>query len=98
MQLFLRQPDQEYPKARDIPGCGEKCTLEEFSKVYEKLIPDEFEIECGVDEIDEANQTDTPDQTNGPDEQGSSSANAISGNSCKFSIVLCSLWLIREFI
>ena len=50
LQIFLRKPDEEYPKAEEILGCGKKCTLDKFYEVYKELIPDEFEIECGVNQ------------------------------------------------
>lgn len=88
LQLFLRQPNQEYPKAEEIRRCGKKCTLDEFYKVYEKLIPDEFEIECGVNKKDEQNILDVPRK------QGSSNSAAINEISRISSIFLCSLWFI----
>lgn len=100
LQLFLRQPGQEYPKAQEIRGCGTKCTLDEFYKVYEQLIPDKFEIECGVKETDASNPlkkstdqqkaVDTPSKI---DEQSCLLSAAISVNSCIFLIVLCNLCL-----
>lgn len=33
----------------DIPSCGKKCSIENFRKIYEKIIPvNGFEKECKV--------------------------------------------------
>lgn len=101
LQLFLRQPGEEHPKAREIRGCGTKCTLDEFYKVYEQLIPGKFEIECGLikraDESSKLNKStdqqkvvDMPSKTDGHKYPNSI---AISVNSCIFLIVLCNLWI-----
>lgn len=44
--MYLRMPDEEYPKPKEIPGCGKSCPLDQFNKIYKQLIPDKFEDEC----------------------------------------------------
>lgn len=93
LQLFFRQPDQEYPKPEHVEGCGEKCTIEELYKVYDHLIPDQsFEKACGV----KKNQPDQPETPNEPDEHGKPNSATINANGHISSIVLCSLWFIRK--
>lgn len=87
LQLFLRKLGVEKPEPVDIPGCGKKCTVKEFSKVYEELIPDTFEKECAVKK---------PHEPENPDKPGKPNAAAISGNGRAFSIVLGSLWFIHK--
>lgn len=94
LQLFLRQPGEEYPEAREIRECGTKCTLDEFYKVYEQLIPGKFEIECGIKGTNES--TDQQKVMAAPsniDEHRCPNSTAISVNSCIFLIVMCNLWL-----
>lgn len=94
LQLFFRQPNEEFPKAQEIRGCGTKCTLNEFYKVYEQLIPDKFEIECGVKETGEStDQHKVVETSSKVDEQRYPNAITISVNSCIFLIVMCNLWL-----
>lgn len=99
LQLFLRQPDQEYPQAQDIRGCGTKCTLDELYQVYEQLIPGEIEIECGLNETVEPNQIDVSDQQMILDvpskysAQHSPNSFLITENGPIFLIVMCNLCL-----
>lgn len=107
LQLFLRQPGDENPQAQKIKKCGKKCTLNDWYEIYDKLIPDEFEVECGVkkpkkdrpeEPDDKPGKTSTPPPpTSTPPPKGHNSA-ATNGNGRTFSILLCSLWLIRKFI
>lgn len=46
IQIFYRKEDEENLQPLNIPGCGEKCTLEQFYDLYEDIIPDDFEKEC----------------------------------------------------
>lgn len=48
MQIFYRKSNEEHPEPMKIPGCGHKFTLEQFYDLYEKLMPDDFESECGL--------------------------------------------------
>lgn len=45
-QLFYRKSNEESPEPMEIPGCGEKCTLEQFYDLYKEIIPDDFDSEC----------------------------------------------------
>lgn len=100
LQLFLRQPDEEYPKAQNIRECGTKCTLDEFYKVYEPLIPGEFEIECGLNETEELNQFNMSDPQKILDmsskfgERHSPNSTIINVNGSIFLIVICNLCLL----
>lgn len=116
LQLFLRQPGDENPQPEKIKRCGKKCTLNDWYEIYDKLIPDEFEVECGVkkprkdkperpDEPDRTDKPEEPDHTDKPEGDKTPkpptpghNAAATNGNGRTFSIVLCSLWLIRKFI
>lgn len=40
-QIFYRKLNEEYPSPMKIPGCGAKCTLEQFYDLYKDIIPDE---------------------------------------------------------
>lgn len=51
----MRQPDVENPLPTTIPGCGEKCTIEQFYEVYKELIPGTFEDECELNGSDKPN-------------------------------------------
>lgn len=79
LQLFLRQPGDENPQPEKIKECGTKCSLRKFYKIYDELIPDEFEVECGVkkpkpdrperpDRPDKPDKPDKPDHTDRPEE------------------------------
>lgn len=102
LQLFLRQPDQEHPQAESIRGCGTtgtKCTLDEFYKVYGELIPDEFEIECGVKKSNQTYEVDNETTTIlHPNEPARHNAVATNENSAIFSIVACSLLFVWKSI
>lgn len=94
LQLFLRQPNDENPKAEEIKECGKKCSIPKFYEIYDELIPDSFEKECKFN--DDPNLTTTtqkPDPTNPTKGKG---AAASIGNGRVFSIVLCSLWFVRK--
>lgn len=39
IQIFYRQLNEEYQLALNIPGCGEKCTLNQFLELYKEIIP-----------------------------------------------------------
>lgn len=101
LQLYLRQPGDENPKPEKIKKCGKKCSLKDFYKIYDELIPGEFEVECGVKKPkkDKPEEPEKPegDKTPKPPTNGHNAAATIE-NSRTFSIILCSLWLIRKFI
>lgn len=47
MQIFYRNTNDENPPPLEIPFCGSKCSVEEFSSIYSDIIPTEsFEDEC----------------------------------------------------
>lgn len=104
LQLFLRQPGDENPKAEEIKECGEKCSLSKFYEIYDKLIPDSFEKECGVKKDDpnvtdkptDKPKTDKPTDAPKPTEAPGSGVASINGNGSVISIVLCTLWFIRK--
>lgn len=48
VQIFLRKYEEEYPIAMNIPGCGEKCPLNQLYKLIEDIIPGDFDTECEV--------------------------------------------------
>lgn len=48
LQLFYRKPGDEYPLPLNVPGCGKSFTIEKFSSVFKKLIPNDYESECRV--------------------------------------------------
>ncbi|KAJ6635615.1 Testicular acid phosphatase like [Pseudolycoriella hygida] len=43
MQIFYRMSNEEYPKAMEIPGCGNKITLERFFDLYKETLPNDLE-------------------------------------------------------
>ncbi|XP_055300680.1 testicular acid phosphatase homolog [Sitodiplosis mosellana] len=46
-QLFYRKSEnEEILTPLNIPNCGEKCTLDQFYKVYSAIIPDESDFKC----------------------------------------------------
>lgn len=103
LQLFLRQPGQEHPKPKNIQGCGTKCALDELYKVYEQLIPGDFEVECEqLNETEQSSQFDSSDQQNTLDThskinvKSSRNSVAINVNSCIFLIVIFNLWLFYK--
>lgn len=100
LQLFLRQPGDENPKPEEIKECGTKCSLRRFYKIYDELIPDEFEVECGVKKPNKpkSEKSEKLDHIDEPNLRGTSKGFAVNGNSRMFSIVLCSLWFVRKFI
>lgn len=111
LQLFLHQPDDPNPKAEEIKECGKKCSLRRFYKIFDAIIPDDFEKECrgkkdDTDPTDkpEKTTTESPDSTDEPTKPtkrtkppgGGTGAAAVNGNGRVFSIILCSLWFIRK--
>lgn len=49
IQLFYRNTSVENPQPLNIPSCGPKCTIEQFRKIYETVIPSrDFKEECKV--------------------------------------------------
>lgn len=46
MQFVYRKPGVEYPEPMDIPGIGQKWTLDQFYEVFEKIIPGDYDEEC----------------------------------------------------
>lgn len=47
IQLFYKNSTDENLVPLNIPSCGQKCSIEQFRKVYETIIPvDSFEKEC----------------------------------------------------
>lgn len=46
IQMFYRKPDEEYPAPMEVPGCGEKWTLDQFYSLHGDLIPGDFDLEC----------------------------------------------------
>lgn len=92
LQLFLRQPDVENPAAADLPGCGQKCTIEKFYEKFNYLIPGTFEDECGVKKPDPTTENPPLTTTEKPNSA------AINGNSQLLSIVICSFWVACKLI
>lgn len=39
IQIFYRQSNEETPLPLNIPGYGEKCTLNQFLELYKEIIP-----------------------------------------------------------
>lgn len=46
LQLFYRKPGEEFPIAMNIPGCGDKCPINEFHQLFDEIIPGNFNSEC----------------------------------------------------
>lgn len=47
VQMFYRKSGEEHPEPLIIPGCKEKCPLDEFIKVCQKFIPNgDIKSEC----------------------------------------------------
>lgn len=52
VQIFYRNSTKlQNPQALDIPGCGSKCPLTNFYKLYEDVLPTKsFDDECMLHE------------------------------------------------
>lgn len=46
IQIFYRKANEEFLEAMQIPGCGNKITLEQFYDLYNEIIPNDSESEC----------------------------------------------------
>lgn len=47
LQLFYKNTTTENIPPFNIPGCGTKCSLEKFRKLFSHVIPtDDYETEC----------------------------------------------------
>lgn len=48
LQIFYRKLEEEHPIPINIPGCGEKCPLNQFYELFQEIIPDDFDTECSL--------------------------------------------------
>lgn len=48
LQIFYRKSEEEDPRPIDIPGCGEKCPLDQFYELFQEIIPGDFDTECSL--------------------------------------------------
>lgn len=46
IQIFYRKTEEENLFAMNIPGCGEKCPLNQFYDIYKEIIAGDFDTEC----------------------------------------------------
>lgn len=46
VQLFYREPNEEFPGPLSLPGCGKVYTLKHFRSIYSEIIPGDFDTEC----------------------------------------------------
>lgn len=50
IQIFYRKAQEEHPMPMNIPGCGTRCPLEQFYAIYSKIMPNDFDTECKLNE------------------------------------------------
>lgn len=50
IQLYYRTANEENPPSLNIPGCGEKCSLDQLYDIYKDIIPEDFDSECDLPE------------------------------------------------
>ncbi|KAJ6626582.1 Prostatic acid phosphatase, partial [Pseudolycoriella hygida] len=43
IQIFYRKDNEEILSPLRVPNCGVKCSLHEFYKLYDEILPDQFE-------------------------------------------------------
>lgn len=48
VQLYYRTANEENPLPMNIPGCGEKCSLDQLYDIYKDIIPRDFDSECDL--------------------------------------------------
>lgn len=51
LQIFLRNSTTSEPRQLTIPGCSSFCPLNKLIELTEKVVPENWELECQTDDV-----------------------------------------------